>query len=61
VLKPRAAEDSWGLLENAKRLLSEGKREEAIAVYLRAYREGSPSVQKLALTALEELGEVETF
>lgn len=42
-------------------LLSQGKREEAIAAYLLAYREGSPAVRKQALTALEALGEVEAF
>lgn len=42
-------------------LLSQGKREEAIAAYLQAYREGSPAIRKQALTALEALGEVDAF
>jgi hypothetical protein len=47
--------------EQGERLLSQGKREEAVAAYLQAYREGSPAVREQALTALEELGEVEKF
>jgi hypothetical protein len=59
--KDLEAGELWPLLNEAKRLLAEGKREEAIAVYLQAYREGSPTVRNLALKALEQLGEVEEF
>jgi hypothetical protein len=55
------AEDPWMFLEDGKRLLSQGMCEEAVAAYLQAYREGSPTVRDQALKALEELGEVDTF
>jgi hypothetical protein len=42
-------------------LLSQGRREEAVAAYLQAYREGGPDVRKKALTALKNLGEIEEF
>ena len=55
------AEDPGMFLEDGKQLLSQGKRQEAIDSYLRAYREGSPTVRDQALKALDELGEVDTF
>ena len=55
------AKDSWALLNEGKHLLSQGKREHAVAAYLQAYQEGSPTVRNLAINALDELGEVENF
>jgi ligand-binding sensor domain-containing protein len=55
------ANDPQMLLDEGKRLLSQGDRDGAIEVYRRAYREGSPTVRDLALKALEELGALEHF
>ena len=60
-LEDLPAKEPWVFLEDGKHLLSQGMREEAIAAYLQAYREGSPTVRDQALKALEELGEVDTF
>jgi hypothetical protein len=61
--EPQILEVSGGEVayQQGEHLLSQGKREEAIAAYLQAYREGSPVVRKQALTALEALGEIEAF
>jgi hypothetical protein len=47
--------------ERGEQLLSQGKREEAVAAYLQAYREGEPTARRLALSTLKKLGEIEEF
>jgi hypothetical protein len=49
------------VFRQGEHLLSQGKREEAVAAYLKAYREGFPEVRKKALIALKNLGEIEEF
>jgi hypothetical protein len=53
--------DLQALLNDGEELLSQGKREQAVGVYLQAYQEGSPAIRALALKALDNLGEVEEF
>jgi hypothetical protein len=58
IVEASAAEAAY---QKGERLILQGKREESVAAFLQAYREGSPPVKELALKALQELGEVETI
>lgn len=55
------ASSAEAVYQQGERLHSQGRREEAVAAILQDYREGSPAVRKQAITALENLGEVEEF
>ena len=48
-------------LAEGKTLLSQGKRDEAVAHLMHAFREGSPEIRREASRVLEELGEMKAF
>jgi len=48
-------------LEDGKTLLSHGKREEAIAHFIHAFKTGSPQVRDEAKRILKEIGEIKYF
>jgi hypothetical protein len=48
-------------LAKAKVLLSQGNREESVALLMQAFRAGSPEVRREAMRMLEDLGETKTF
>jgi hypothetical protein len=48
-------------LAEGKVLLSQGNKDEAVAFFMHAFREGPPNVRQEAIRILEELGEMKTL
>jgi len=57
----QAPADPQSALTEGKMLLGQGKKDEAIAFLMHAFREGPPDVRREASHVLEELGEMKTF
>jgi hypothetical protein len=53
--------DPQAAIEQGRSLLDQGKRPEAVACFLSAFRDGPPDLRRRALAELDKLGEVETF
>jgi thioredoxin-like negative regulator of GroEL len=56
----RIPSDPQIALAEGKKLLSQGKRDEAVAHLMHTFSEGSPDVRQEASRVLEELGEMNT-